>query len=105
MIYWYYNNIRLNDSNSENMGIIISKMGSRSSVLTIESVQGSHAGNYTCYGKNAAGISNYFAQLVVNGSVDIDEFSPLCLVLSLFFLCPIFYFSSTFLSIFPSKYI
>lgn len=52
------------------MGIQISKMGSRSSVLTIDSVQGQHAGNYTCYGKNAAGVSNYTTTLIVNGILE-----------------------------------
>lgn len=67
LVYWYFNQQKLNETQAQQMGIQISKMGSRSSVLTIESVQGQHAGNYTCFGKNAAGVTNYTATLVVNG--------------------------------------
>lgn len=47
---------------------MVSKMGTRSSVLTIETIRDHHAGNYSCFGKNAAGISNHSVALVVNGS-------------------------------------
>uniref|UniRef100_A0A1A9WR29 Ig-like domain-containing protein n=1 Tax=Glossina brevipalpis TaxID=37001 RepID=A0A1A9WR29_9MUSC len=66
LIYWYFNQHKLNETNAQQLGIQISKMGSRSSVLTIESVNGNHAGNYTCFGKNSAGVTNYTASLIVN---------------------------------------
>uniref|UniRef100_A0A1A9V525 Ig-like domain-containing protein n=1 Tax=Glossina austeni TaxID=7395 RepID=A0A1A9V525_GLOAU len=66
LIYWYFNQRQLNDAHAQQLGIEISKMGSRSSVLTIESVKGNHAGNYTCFGKNSAGVTNYTASLIVN---------------------------------------
>lgn len=74
-IYWTFNGIPLNQKTSnigggsrdKNNDIIISNMGSRSSVLTIDSVKGQHAGNYTCYGKNAAGLSDHSVRLIVNG--------------------------------------
>lgn len=63
-IYWKFND-QIIESNNE---IIITKMGARSSVLTIESVRDDHAGNYTCFGKNFAGVSNHSVQMIVNGS-------------------------------------
>jgi len=39
----------------------------RSSMLTIDSVSGSHAGNYTCVAENAAGVEYFTAPLIVNG--------------------------------------
>lgn len=73
-IYWTFNGILLNQKTSniggnrdKNNDVIISNMGSRSSVLTIDSVKGRHAGNYTCYGKNAAGLSDHSVLLIVNG--------------------------------------
>lgn len=44
-----------------------SKMGKRRSVLTIESVNGKHAGNYTCQASNKAEHVNLTANLIVNG--------------------------------------
>lgn len=42
-------------------------MGPRSSVLTIESISGEHAGNFTCVAKNQAGTATHFSTLIVNG--------------------------------------
>lgn len=64
-IYWQFNNRTIAESDRD---IVLSNMGSRSSVLTIESVRDQHAGNFTCFGKNAAGISNHSVALIVNGS-------------------------------------
>lgn len=44
------------------------KVGKRSSVLTIESVNGKHAGNYTCEVKNKADTVNFTASLIVNSN-------------------------------------
>lgn len=63
-IEWKFND-HIVESNSE---VLISKMGPRSSVLTIESIRDYHAGNITCVGKNTAGLANYTVALVVNGS-------------------------------------
>jgi hypothetical protein len=49
-------------------GIYVLKIGSKTSVLTIESVRAYHGGNYTCTATNAAGSSQYTAHLAVNGS-------------------------------------
>jgi hypothetical protein len=47
--------------------ISTSKMGKRSSILAIESVSYTHAGNYTCLAKNQAGSSKFVTELQVNG--------------------------------------
>lgn len=52
-------------------GIAITKMGKRSSVLTIDFVTGKHAGNYTCQVTNNAATVNLTAALVVNGTITI----------------------------------
>lgn len=46
---------------------MVSKLGRRSSVLTIESVEAHHAGRYTCQGENAAGTASYSVDLQVIG--------------------------------------
>lgn len=48
-------------------GITITKIGSKSSILLIDSVEASHSGNYTCTATNSAGSLNYTAQLTVVG--------------------------------------
>lgn len=71
-------------------------MGSRSSVLTIESIRGHHAGNYSCFGQNIAGISNHSVPLIVNGSNDELFYLKFKLFLLLFLICLIFVFISLF---------
>lgn len=63
-IFWKFND-HIIEGNNE---LQISKMGSRSSVLTIESIRDYHAGNYSCFGKNAAGIANHSVALMIDGS-------------------------------------
>ncbi|XP_026295692.1 Down syndrome cell adhesion molecule isoform X13 [Apis mellifera] len=46
--------------------ITISSTGKRVSLMTIEAVSGSHAGEYTCTASNAAGATSYSATLAVN---------------------------------------
>jgi hypothetical protein len=43
-------------------------LGSRTSILTIESVRAHHTGNYTCTATNFAGSSSFTASLIVNGT-------------------------------------
>lgn len=59
---------------SEFYGITMAKMGKRNSVLTIDSVNGKHAGNYTCLASNTASIANYTSQLIVNGTLYTSSF-------------------------------
>lgn len=50
-----------------NDGIVISKTTSRTSMLSIESVQGRHRGLYKCVAKNNAGLTEFSAELKING--------------------------------------
>lgn len=52
-------------------GISTAKMGKQNSIMTIDSVNGRHSGNYTCQGSNAAMIVNFTAVLIINGIVII----------------------------------
>lgn len=62
-INWLFNGYALNDY----LGATTSKIGKKVSVLTIDSVNGHNAGNYTCIARNKAQTSEYTAELVVNG--------------------------------------
>jgi hypothetical protein len=62
-VQWY-----LNDQPADALhGVSLSKIGKRINVLSIESVAGQHAGNYTCLAKNIAGMAAHSDTLVVNG--------------------------------------
>lgn len=50
--------------------VSLSKIGKRISVMSIESVAGHHAGNYSCRVKNVAGMAEHSAILTVNGLSD-----------------------------------
>lgn len=52
---------------SVNLGITTTKVGQRSSLLTIDSVDEHHSGNYTCQAENRASSQNYTSVLMVNG--------------------------------------
>lgn len=52
---------------TELFGISTVKLGKRTYALTIDSVSGKHAGNYTCEASNEAGVERYSASLIVNG--------------------------------------
>ncbi|XP_015039106.2 Down syndrome cell adhesion molecule-like protein Dscam2 isoform X49 [Drosophila pseudoobscura] len=49
----------------EDLGISTARVGRRGSVLTIEAVEASHAGNFTCHARNSAGLQQYTAPLNV----------------------------------------
>ncbi len=52
-------------------GIVTTKIGDRSSFLTVPSVTADNRGNYTCVCTNAAGAFNQTAVLYVHGSISI----------------------------------
>lgn len=52
---------------SPHSGIAILDLGGRGAILSIQSVQASHAGIYTCVAENLAGRHELSADLVVNG--------------------------------------
>lgn len=49
-------------------GVSTMKLGQRGNLLMIDSVTPEHMGNYTCTARNNAGVANYTAELVVNGT-------------------------------------
>lgn len=49
------------------MGISITRVGPRSSVLQIDSVTAAHSGEYTCTAKNSVGLQSVSAHLEVLG--------------------------------------
>lgn len=57
-----------NEPVESDYGVMISALGARVSNLMIESVEGRHAGNYTCSAENRAGIKTYTAELEVIGT-------------------------------------
>lgn len=64
-IHWTLNNNPISPKTHD--GIVISKTGKMISVLSIDSVNAHHAGNYTCIASNHAGISHLSTRLSVNG--------------------------------------
>ncbi|CAB3363288.1 Hypothetical predicted protein [Cloeon dipterum] len=62
-ISWLFNGSEIESTDE----ITISKNSKKISALTIESVQASQMGEYTCIAKNAAGSSNYTTHLHING--------------------------------------
>lgn len=65
-IYWTFNNQPIISGEND---LTISKLGKRSSVLTIDNVKGSDAGNYSCLAENKAGSSSYSTELKVIGAL------------------------------------
>ncbi|XP_055856729.1 cell adhesion molecule Dscam2 isoform X24 [Episyrphus balteatus] len=61
-IVWLFNGQPINAYT----GVSIVKGGRKASILTIDSVHGGHAGNYTCKAKNDADSANFTAELIVN---------------------------------------
>lgn len=70
-IWWTFsdNIIKIERKISTNDGIFITRAGNKVSILTIESVNARHRGNYSCHAKNVGGISNYSATLAINGDL------------------------------------
>jgi hypothetical protein len=52
-------------------GIVITRTNQKMSMLAIEAVKARHRGNYTCFARNKAGISQHSAFLSVNGTIFI----------------------------------
>lgn len=64
-IEWYLNGETLLPDSDESVSI--GKPGKRLSYLNIDSVDGHHAGIYTCIASNLAGGVEHSARLIVNG--------------------------------------
>lgn len=65
-ISWSFHNV-MDSSKRSQSEITTMKIGTRSSLLMIDSVNFEHNGFYTCSAKNAVGVANYTAELIVNG--------------------------------------
>uniref|UniRef100_A0A8D8ZB17 Down syndrome cell adhesion molecule n=2 Tax=Cacopsylla melanoneura TaxID=428564 RepID=A0A8D8ZB17_9HEMI len=52
---------------SDHLGIDITKLGPRSSLLSIQSLSVKHSGQYTCSARNTAGVTNYTTSVLVKG--------------------------------------
>lgn len=55
------------DETLKQLGVTTTKMGDRTSFLTIPSVVAAHNGNYSCTASNAAGSTSHTATIRVNG--------------------------------------
>lgn len=55
-------------SQGNKMGIAIGSMSRKMTILSIDSVNGTHRGIYVCHVENLAGHANHSATLDVNGS-------------------------------------
>lgn len=58
---------KLNDRDIDEAFITTAKLGKRLTILNIDSVNGYHAGNYTCLASNQAGNAQHSSTLIVNG--------------------------------------
>lgn len=63
-ILWLFNESPLNSGS----GVILSRSGRKISMLSIDSIEATHRGNYTCVAKNVAGEASHSALLHVNGT-------------------------------------
>lgn len=69
-IVWLFNGNPI----STNDGVLITKSGQKISMLSIESVQSRHAGNYTCVTRNRAGQVSHSSELKVIGKLIVSFF-------------------------------
>jgi hypothetical protein len=52
---------------STNDGVVVTRNSQKLSILAIDAVKARHRGNYTCFAKNKAGVTQHSAFLFVNG--------------------------------------
>ncbi|KAI8422223.1 hypothetical protein MSG28_006118 [Choristoneura fumiferana] len=69
-ISWLFNDKPMKSSD----GVVIARSGRKISMLSIDSIQGTHRGNYTCVAKNDAGTAAHSALLHVNVAPQIIPF-------------------------------
>lgn len=66
--------------------ISLARLGKRVNALTIDSVAAHHAGNYSCRAQNKAGVTEHYANLVVNGLFIINLFFKFYILLIFFWV-------------------
>lgn len=54
-------------------GVSVGSFGKKMSVLSIDSVEQHHAGNYTCLASNRAATSTYSALLIIKGTANHNQ--------------------------------
>lgn len=64
-IKWLFKGVPI----SEAMGVSITKVGKRISILSIESISAYNAGKYICKADNSAGMAMYATELIVKGKI------------------------------------
>lgn len=67
-IFWLFNGKRIIPKDSSSSTVSTNKVGSKTSLLLIESTSAEHRGNYTCVVRNDAGSTEYVAVLNINGN-------------------------------------
>lgn len=78
---WLFNGEEIKPRN--NLGIVLTTISKKTSILNIEAVNSVHRGSYTCEIRNQAGQTNHTTLLSVNGSLcDLN-----CSFISLFYYC------------------
>lgn len=73
-----------NDNSSSHVGIMTTKMTSRTSFLSIAAAFAGHSGSYTCVATNSAGSANYSTSLNVHGQFHTSSslyYAPLYFVI------------------------
>lgn len=61
---WLFNGAPIPATHPE---ITTAMFGKRASMLSIDAVSEVHVGNFTCEGKNSAGLASFSSELIVNG--------------------------------------
>lgn len=74
-IKWHFHGF---ENSSSHLGIMTTKMTSRTSFLSIAAASASHSGNYTCVATNRAGSTNHSTALNVHGQF------PLLIIVTLY---------------------
>lgn len=62
---WRFNGEEVNPRN--NLGVVLTNISKKTSILNIDSVSAKHRGSFTCEIKNDAGAINHTTTLSVNG--------------------------------------
>lgn len=69
-IKWHFHGF---ENSSSHLGIMTTKMTSRTSFLSIAAASASHSGNYTCVATNSAGSTNHSTVLNVHGQFHLHH--------------------------------
>ena len=74
---------------SSDLGIVTTRIGDDTSLLTVPSASTIHSGNYTCIAINLIGRTAYTAEILVNG-ISIMSFDLFLFFFFLFFWLPVY---------------